>query len=711
MAGQWDAFPVARVDIPNEGRTLLDTIAGSESPSYNTIYGGGQFNDFADHPRQAVPITTGPNVGKTSSAAGRYQFLAPTWDGLKSDLQLPDFSPDSQDQAAWHLANTTYAKKTGGRDLSTDLKAAGNDPARLNMVGSYLSGVWTSLPSGIEPNKASGSFGQRYAANATTANDGWDAFPQAEMPAAPQAPGQFMAPLPDGGNARVAREGMSPPAPGLMDKLGQMWEHPAPGGLISVIKPMVQATQLPEKVYSGETQLPSTLGIPGTAPPETGQATYTPNAIGKMFLPEGTQWQAPAAGSPFAQTTTLAGATPMRSAPGGVFAAPIGKGLEVAPKPVEAVVPTLEELKAAATGKGVGYNSPEIKNLQVAPSALKEWATPTRAALEDAGLDEITAGAANKMLDKIEATSGPISGTKINSYSKSLGLMGTERQADGTLTPNAVAANQIKRALGDFVEGMGTKQAQSAESKIATEARPAASNDNPFSGAISGDAAAAANAWKTANANYAAYKTAGSIDQNVIKAENRAGATGSGQNVANTVRQRMASVMNDPGQFNRFKPDQQEMIRQIVHGTLGGNIVRFAGNAAGGGGGLGTIAAATAGGLATGGVGAMLPAVGFALKAVSNQMTLKQAAKLSESIRASSPLANAMNDFGTKAAEFSQAQTPRSIAAVSLAARNLSNNMKDAGIYLSPNEILRSLRSPVPAAADQNQGDVPRAAQ
>jgi hypothetical protein len=63
-------------DIPAVGRQLLDTIAGSESPGYNTMYGGGQFEGFADHPRQAIPITSGPNAGKTSSAAGDISFSA-----------------------------------------------------------------------------------------------------------------------------------------------------------------------------------------------------------------------------------------------------------------------------------------------------------------------------------------------------------------------------------------------------------------------------------------------------------------------------------------------------------------------------------------------------------------------------------------------------------------------------------------------------------
>lgn len=138
-------------------RRLLDAIAAGEANGYDVLYGGGRFGSYADHPRQAIPIASGPNAGKTSSAAGRYQFLGSTWDETAKELGLKDFSPESQDAAAWHLANKTYATKTG-RDLTADLEAG-----RTDEIAGALKGIWTSIPGGIEPNAATGGFGSRVA--------------------------------------------------------------------------------------------------------------------------------------------------------------------------------------------------------------------------------------------------------------------------------------------------------------------------------------------------------------------------------------------------------------------------------------------------------------------------------------------------------------------------------------------------------------------
>lgn len=135
--------------VPPEGRALLDRIAQTESAGrYNVRYGGRgdiTFQGYGDHPRVAEPITSGPDVGKTSTAAGRYQFIAPTWDMERQKLGLTDFSPANQDAAAWDLAQTEYRNRTG-KDLLTTLKSGQTSDVLPN-----LSGQWSSLPGGRQP--------------------------------------------------------------------------------------------------------------------------------------------------------------------------------------------------------------------------------------------------------------------------------------------------------------------------------------------------------------------------------------------------------------------------------------------------------------------------------------------------------------------------------------------------------------------------------
>jgi len=73
---------------------------GTSGPDgYQIHFGGERFASFADHPRRAITKKLG---GKpiTSTAAGAFQFLAKTWDGLVRQYGFADFSPHNQDLAA-----------------------------------------------------------------------------------------------------------------------------------------------------------------------------------------------------------------------------------------------------------------------------------------------------------------------------------------------------------------------------------------------------------------------------------------------------------------------------------------------------------------------------------------------------------------------------------------------------------------------------------
>lgn len=145
-------FSGSAASIPPEGKALLDAIAGSESSGYNSRYPSKSFdNKWVDHPRISEVIRSGPNRGRTSDAAGRYQFLSSTWDQYKP---AKAFTPENQDIAAYRLAIAAYGYGESG--LINDLKT---DPAK---VARKLSRTWTSLPGGIEPNNATRGFETRF---------------------------------------------------------------------------------------------------------------------------------------------------------------------------------------------------------------------------------------------------------------------------------------------------------------------------------------------------------------------------------------------------------------------------------------------------------------------------------------------------------------------------------------------------------------------
>ena len=99
---------------------------------YRTMFGGGLFNSFDDHPRKKIRRRSGTRY-ITSSAAGAYQFLSKTWDDCRGTLDLPDFSPASQDQAARLLIHQ--------RGAINDVLAG-----RLEAAVKKCNKVWASLP-------------------------------------------------------------------------------------------------------------------------------------------------------------------------------------------------------------------------------------------------------------------------------------------------------------------------------------------------------------------------------------------------------------------------------------------------------------------------------------------------------------------------------------------------------------------------------------
>ena len=142
-------------------RALMRTITASEANDpqpYTLLYGGDHVGDLSHHPDRCVPIVAGPNVGKCTTAAGRYQFINTTWDSMAKRYhprpsgllfwKTYSFEPEFQDAVVYAWLSD---KQAWGVDLSKQLRQG-----KLNTVLRRLSGTWTSLGYGIENNSMTG---------------------------------------------------------------------------------------------------------------------------------------------------------------------------------------------------------------------------------------------------------------------------------------------------------------------------------------------------------------------------------------------------------------------------------------------------------------------------------------------------------------------------------------------------------------------------
>ncbi|MEQ1105214.1 glycoside hydrolase family 24 protein [Acinetobacter ursingii] len=115
---------------------MLDLIANAEGVEhgYNTLFGNEKFSNFSSHPNISKQFTQTDGKKNNTTAAGRYQFLKSTWDGVAKKLGLEDFSPKNQDIAA-------VALLAQNGSLSDVLK--GDFQSAVKKSGT----TWASLPS------------------------------------------------------------------------------------------------------------------------------------------------------------------------------------------------------------------------------------------------------------------------------------------------------------------------------------------------------------------------------------------------------------------------------------------------------------------------------------------------------------------------------------------------------------------------------------
>jgi hypothetical protein len=167
----------------------------------------------------------------------------------------------------------------------------------------------------------------------------------------------------------------------------------------------------------------------------------------------------------------------------------------------------------------------------------------------------------------------------------------------------------------------------------------------PAGQVLSGNPSKVAAVMEPARENYAGAMRAQNFDRRVAAAELGAGVQNSGMNVANKIYQNAAWIIDPrfPERRRGYSPEALAEIERLAVGSVPRRFMRGVSNFLGGGGGLGAVASAAAGHAVGGTMGAILsPSTGFGLKLLENRLAMRHADRISNMIRAATPLGRQM---------------------------------------------------------------------
>ncbi|WNV09950.1 hypothetical protein [Tardiphaga sp. 709] len=290
--------------------------------------------------------------------------------------------------------------------------------------------------------------------------------------------------------------------------------------------------------------------------------------------------------------------------------------------PPVVAAPTVAELKAASRA---AYQSPEIAAVRVDPRSTANLATKIENDLLQKGFrqrsqpevfEEIKALTPPTLTPKQIAqgyTLPPVEIADLHSSQKALGLLARERDAVGAPTPKAAAAAEAKRALDDYLPNI------------------------PASDVLAGDAARASEILKEASSNWGAAKRGEQVDLQLTRAERQAAKSGMGGNVENAMRQKIATILDNPKRTSGFSKDEIKAMEDIVRGTKTRNTLRSVGKL-GVDGGL-SLMLNTGAALGSGGATIPVTVMGTIARLIGQKSTAKAGAALSELVRSRSPMA------------------------------------------------------------------------
>ena len=377
---------------------------------------------------------------------------------------------------------------------------------------------------------------------------------------------------------------------------------------------------------------------------ETGKASLDSNvglvgAIKRTLMAPGEVWQGKL--NPFSEEgQSRATESAMTVSP--VSAATrAGKGtLSGGYRKPEVKPPLNEELKAAATA---GYDKAASMGVDYSAAGVKGFADDTLRALEQEGfiaeLNPKTAALLRKLQNPPGGSVASLS--SLDAFRKQL-----NRVAGSPDATEAAAAYQVIRRLDDFLASPDRSALSVVSARDPLPAVPG-TNFAATDAATARAAEEAARILKEARGNAAAGFRSDRLTGLAESAEHRTAAAASGKNLGNTIRSRLASLLDSDKQSRGFSPEELTAIEKVVEGSLGSNVARRVSNLLGGGGGVGQSMIAALGGapgVATGNAplalaGALAPAaIGSGARAISNKLTSRQLADIDKMTRMRSPL-------------------------------------------------------------------------
>lgn len=301
-------------------------------------------------------------------------------------------------------------------------------------------------------------------------------------------------------------------------------------------------------------------------------------------------------------------------------------------------IPTTTQLSDAA---GAGFNAARSMDVRIDPRARQTLAAMLERQYQNKGILPENADIAYKTLGRLQTPADEGAFTTIADLHNIRQAFGNA--AGNISSPKDPLAGVLGKQLVDkYLEAL------------------------PQQSVMAGPATAARDQLKAAIGNEAAAQRSNQITGELNKAytgvaerpDLAAGSSGVGQNVGNSTRQQVKSIVTDPDRVKGWTPAEIEQGAGIVRGTRPMNAARFFGNALGGSNaGLAALYGMSGAGAGIGSGNplaaalAAAPIVGYGLKQAEHALTRREVNKLDEALRSRSPLAGSMPPAALTGAE------------------------------------------------------------